>query len=75
MTTITDWSRAPKWAQYYAIDSNGQGHWMTRPPYAVDGERLGYWSFHSGSSCYGFRHELNGVDWHTLLEQRPEAQP
>ena len=33
-----DWSTAPEWAQYWAIDDNGDAYWYGKKPDRGDGE-------------------------------------
>ncbi len=76
MTTLADWSQAHTDAQWYAVDSDGHGNWFSAKPHPAEGIKLGYWTLDSGGSWCGFRHNLNGANWRTAIEARPEqVQP
>ena len=72
MTTLADWSTAPDWAQWYAIDSNGYGNWFMTKPFPVEGHVIGFWTFRNGVAMGGYWHNLKHADWHTAIEQRPQ---
>lgn len=64
-----DWKDAPEWANYCAMDENGEWYWFaSRPDYADDS---GVWVHPWGS-----RVESAGVfsvSWKESLEGRPEC--
>jgi hypothetical protein len=59
-----DWEDAPGWANYLAMDYDGEWWWFERKP--VMGCNL--WKVDCGMSK---RHGITG-DWRTTLESRPE---
>lgn len=74
MTTLADWSTAPDDAEWYAVDSDGHGNFYSTKPYPVDGKVIGFWSIRNGGGWCGFRHNMNGADWRTAIEQRPQGE-
>jgi hypothetical protein len=59
-----DWSQAPKWAMWWAMDQDGWAHWFERRPKIVDHE---WWN--SGqieTAC-----DLG--EWDKTLQRRPQA--
>ena len=62
---------APDWAQWFAIDANGDGFWHQEKP-VIDGNE---WVMPEGYYSVGFfgRFDLNGIDWReTLIERQTE---
>jgi hypothetical protein len=62
-----DWSKAPEWARYWAIDADGGVYWYENKPSAK--EFMGYWS----DGGVG-RKEFSGhsrYDWKDTLASRP----
>lgn len=74
-----DWSKAPEWAQWCAIDANGSAAWYKQQP-KYD-EFCDTWLFSSGSylHAYQWANEKGdiaipiGLDWRLLKWQRPEV--
>lgn len=67
-----DWSQAPEWAMFHAINANGTGHWYQHEPqHRTIGwvKRDGRWH-----GDIGYLLPL-GVDWRETLQRRPQVQP
>lgn len=58
------WADAPEWANWLAMDEDGEWYWFENEPYRSDNAWCtgGKWQL----ACYG-------VDWMESLERRPEA--
>lgn len=69
MTEITlkpDWDKAPEWAEWWAVDENGQCYWYERKPHIS--ERETYWDY-PDHDCDA---EFAIVDgWKESLQERP----
>lgn len=66
--TRPDWKRAPKWAQWLAMDASGAWYWFAEKPARDD--RLGM--FCAGSEqCEAVRFD----GWENSLECRPSLAP
>lgn len=66
-----DWSRAPQWAQWYAIHASNEGQWYQICPYP--GEE-GYWMADDGYRRSVSEVDLPlGIDWRLCLWERPDA--
>jgi hypothetical protein len=66
-----DWSRAPEWAQWWAMDADGNAIWFEEKPIHIDGS----WETESGRSRYDPLNEQKmefGIDWRCTLQQRPQ---
>ena len=63
---------APDWAQWFAIDANGDGFWHQEKP-VIDGNE---WVMPEGYYSVGFfgRFDLNGIDWRETLTERQTEQ-
>ena len=57
------WDEAPEWANYLAMDKNGQWFWFMEEPYDTS-------SFWMSTSAKGFE-GVQQKDWNTTLEKRP----
>lgn len=73
-----DWSQAPEWAQWYAIDSDGYAHWFDNEPvmHPVSTHRdvvVPHWS-HVGSKgvMYDAHNLPLGIDWRLCLWEKPK---
>lgn len=72
-----DWGSAPEWAQWWAVDGNdGIANWWFVEPYAdsISGQWLH--NFHGESDANAFAGHIEipiGIDWRTLIRQRPES--
>ena len=70
-----DWSKAPKWANWWAMDANGVCFFYERQPF-VDNE-YNWWN-----PCFGDMeclinsetYNLSEIDWRNSLTRRPAAQ-
>ena len=60
------WDWAPDWAQYVAVDENGDAYWFEKEPKIVGTT----WSESSGFFCK-FGNSKLPVDWTKSLEKRP----
>lgn len=65
-----DWSEAPEWAQWCAIDAGGDQCWYAGEPHAGDGAN----AWMSADGQYEVCRELSipiGIDWRLCKWQRP----
>lgn len=71
-----DWSQAPEWAQWYAIDANGEAAWYSIEPMADD-QDFCWFILNDGSQPVPLDADMVdiplGVDWRLLKWQRPEV--
>lgn len=62
------WDTAPEWAQWFAVDSNGAGHWYRNEPKAIKHlyftTNLYQAACNVGKPC---------EDWRDLIFQRPQS--
>ena len=68
-----DWNAMPQWAQWWAVDANGDEQWFDQQPYIVINNSI--WDSVGGQHyALGSRRELPlGYDWRLSLQQRPIA--
>ena len=67
-----DWSRAPDWAQWYAIDANGVRSWYEQKPSLQEVNQ--YWTTSFGKTM-GFDQDSAAFSrWRETLRQRPVAE-
>lgn len=66
---LANWTIAPKWAEWHAVDSDGRGHWFQKSP-AMTAD---YWcSEMDGDSTYSAWFTLDSPDdWERTREERP----
>lgn len=60
-----DWSEAPSWAKFLAMDSNGGWTWYEHIPYRDDVEWLPLKVTHK------IKHVESMTNWTKTLEERP----
>lgn len=65
--TTVDWSNAPKWAQYVAMDSSGEWWWHLNKPYQI----CGRWEV-DGAESELAESEPIAIDWKCTLMKRPQ---
>ena len=65
-----DWSEAPKWAQWWAVDANEESYWFESHP-QID---TTFWMplGDCKSISDAFVALLLGIDWRTTLRKRPQ---
>lgn len=66
-----DWSKAPEWAEWFAIDGNGSGMWYEEKPILIADRR--WWenqSITGRGKWYGA--EFCKHNWQNSLRQRPQ---
>jgi hypothetical protein len=73
-----DWSTAPEWAQWWAVDADGQALWFAEQP-AVNGSEWfpgdeAYESSDGWDVDGGITDIPLGVDWRQTLQRRPVQQ-
>lgn len=70
MTYSPDWSTAPDWAQWWALDANGQAYWYERKPF----RGFSSWLLGFGRGVLDKRISLpDGYDfWQKSLQNRPD---
>jgi hypothetical protein len=62
-----DWSQAPSWSNWWAVDANGRAWWEQSEPTIS----LNLWSH---TAAFQFADAIDiptGIDWRTLKECRP----
>lgn len=70
-TVTPDWSQAPEWAEWWAVDADGQVLWLTKQPFILGAG----WANPGGVTRRAESINLPlGVDWRTTLQRRPRAQ-
>lgn len=70
MRPVPDWSKAPEWAQWWAIDPDCNVTWHKKEPEVI----FWYWFSEGGETDVGNFVDIPlGIDWRTLKEKRPDA--
>lgn len=69
-----DWTNAPEWAQWWAVDANGMAWWYATQPEYLSGDGT-EWDCGQQARRVGEIDLPLGTDWRTTLRRRPEAQP
>lgn len=76
---MPDWTQAPEWAQWWAVDANGQSMWYRVEPYCDDDEGACWCGqfddkgdYDSGMFCERHTTLPLGIDWRTTLTPRPQ---
>ena len=66
-----EWTQAPEWAQWYAIDADGINHFYQIEPRKHD---RAFWVVSSGKYSAGKRIAIpDNIDWRLCKWQRPEV--
>ena len=68
---VPNWSKAPDWAQWWAVDADGWRCWYSGQPEAKT--KLGYWSMGAGE-CERIERQPPPV-WYRSARRRPQVQP
>lgn len=68
-----DWTQAPAWAQYHAIDQNGNGYWFEDLPTISDYHSVWQTDEESNLIASDFT-LLAGQDWRQSLVGRPKEE-
>lgn len=63
-----NWSKAPAWANYWAIDGNGQANWYRAEPW-LEGDM--WWSDDDNEPNV---HDMTHIDWRLTKQGRPQAE-
>lgn len=66
-----DWSTAPEWAQWFAIDDDGEGYWFSFKPQIIDGTWGGMVNDDDKAMFEGV---FNNKNWQSSLRQRPKSE-
>ena len=75
-----DWTQAPEWAMWWAVDPSGDYVWSESEPFLVEPERATFWMLDTrkrheqdlDAACLNVRVRIPlGIDWRTLKRQRP----
>lgn len=61
-----DWSKAPEWVRYWAVNVDGSQHWFENEPECDDDICIWY-------RRYGKMLDCSCHNWHDTLRKRPEA--
>jgi hypothetical protein len=71
-----DWSQAPEWAQYWAINADLEAFWYECKPYPLTNLKDACWQW--SDECEFTRCRLAGeaalpigIDWRCTLHERP----
>lgn len=68
-----DWSQAPDWAQWWAVDSCGHPFWFENKPYFRRQEPSCVWHNQKGKEQRLSWLDLPvGIDWRCTLRERPQ---
>lgn len=67
MQTTVDWKQAPKDARWWAMDADGEAHWLSGPT-IMSFTRFWFFELAAAPSF-----DFNG-DWRKSLVERPAAQ-
>ena len=70
--TLYNWSTAPDWAQWAAMDANGISCWYEQEP--VMSNWADWWFAANGKHTVNEKRATLSVKWENSLEQRPKAQ-
>lgn len=66
-----DWSKAPEWANYHAVDQNGDTYWYENKPSAFD-EVWNLWNFGKVKVKVEFDTATTNNNWRDTLQEKPE---
>lgn len=73
-----DWSQAPEWAQWWAVDPTGWACWYQEEPILMVTVTYAGWvaktvnGIQIGAALWAGEIEIpTGIDWRTLKEKRP----
>lgn len=66
-----DWSTAPEWAQWFAIDDDSEGYWFSYKPQIIDGTWGGMVNDDDKAKFEGV---FNNKNWQSSLRQRPKSE-
>lgn len=79
---MPDWSQAPTWAQWWAVDPNGYADWYQEEPVLSLTVSYCGWvaktinGVQQGNALWAQELDLDlGIDWRTLKQQRPQQEP
>lgn len=70
-----DWSQAPDWAQWWAVDADGTAVWYEAEPFVSD-PFMWDWNYtpHTQNKIDKILHIPIGIDWRTTLRRRPQPE-
>ena len=70
---IPDWTTAPPWAQWWAVDADGFACWYgVAPPFLPNASHAWDSEPEGRGESVGYINLPVGVDWRTTLRHRPE---
>ena len=69
-----DWTQAPDWAQWWAVDADGMAWWYATQPEYLNGAGT-EWDGDQQTRRVGLVDLPLGIDWRTTLRRRPEVTP
>lgn len=71
---IPDWTTAPPWAQWWAVDADGFACWYgVAPPFLPNASHAWDSEPEGRGESVGYINLPVGVDWRTTLRRRPEV--
>lgn len=65
-----NWSKAPIWAKWWAVDENARAYWHEKEPFMDLLGNTGVWASEGNLWSIGSEDIPEGVDWKTLKEGR-----
>lgn len=72
-TTQPDWSKAPEWARYWAVDSDGTAYWYEFEPVILPGLSFEGWHPASLNSRWEETDSKVVQPWRNTLQERPQS--
>jgi len=67
-----NWTDAPEWANYWAVDENGEMYWYRVKPITHQQNR--YWMPENDRWGDGAVEPATLLDWEETLQKRPEKE-
>ena len=76
---LPDWDDAPEWAQWHAVDEDGNRAWFEHCPFAVEPDSdVGVWYAQERTASTAAAEfgpfDLTGLDWRNSLRHRPYTE-
>lgn len=64
-----DWTQAPEWAQWWAVDNDGSAYWFEVEPFDIG---VSWWETYDGRFTLADRIDYINIAWRSTLTQRPQ---